>query len=184
MTSHRLPRSADVEYPVIGEPLGVELANTRYGTGSDAVDFLDTDVLARGWMREVLGSAGVDDLVLLRELRDAVHAALAAHANGETPAPRVIATVNRHAAAGCATAVLQRTADDALTAGVRYHGAGATRARLATSCIEVLTGPHPVRRCEGVGCTLFFVQQHGRRRFCSDECSHRLRQQRYYRSTP
>jgi predicted RNA-binding Zn ribbon-like protein len=56
-------------------------------------------------------------------------------------------------------------------------------AGLATGCIELLTGAdrQGLRRCEGPGCSLLFVQQHGRRRFCHESCSHRDRQQRYAR---
>lgn len=167
------------DFPILGAPLSIELANTRYGAGADAIDFLADLTRARHWVQHAVGRATIDDWVLLRELRDAIHAALVARAAGVAPDARTLAVINRHAAAACAAAVLSVQPDGATAAAVRFRGAGALRARLATSCIEVLTGPHPVRRCEGVGCGLFFVQQHGRRRFCSDGCSHRERQQRY-----
>lgn len=167
------------DLPILGAPLGIELANTRYGAGADAIDFLADLARSRHWVRLAVGRATIDDWERLRELRDAIHAALQARAAGGAPDARTVAVINRHAAAGCAAAVLSVQPDGAATAAVRFRGAGALRARLATSCIELLTGPHPIRRCEGAGCGLFFVQQHGRRRFCSDGCSHRERQQRY-----
>lgn len=170
------------EFPILGEPPGIELANTLYGAGDETVDFLATPVQARAWATLVTGTAPVDDVPALRELRDAVWLLVAAHAAGRPLSRRAIGTLNRHAAAGCAVAMLQRDARGGVSAAVRFRGAAALRARLATSCIEVLTGPHPIHRCEGDGCGLFFVQHHGRRRFCHDGCSHRARQQRYRRT--
>ncbi len=171
-----------VEFPILGEPPGIELANSRYGSGDDAIDFLADRDLAVAWAAEVTGAMPVGDVARLRELRDAVRDLVAASAAGRPLNRRAVGTLNRHAAAGCASAVLQVDAQGRLSSAVRFRGEAALCARLATSCIEVLTGPHPIHRCEGDGCGLFFVQQHGRRRFCHDGCSHRGRQQRYRRT--
>lgn len=170
------------DFPILGEPPGIELANTWYGSGHEAIDFLaDPDDVA-AWAAHVTGQTPVDDVSQLRELRDAVRALVAASAAGRPLSRRAIGTLNRHAAAGCASAALRVDAQGHVSSAVRFRGDGAVRARLATSCIEVLTGPHPIHRCEGEGCGLFFVQHHGRRRFCHDGCSHRARQQRYRRT--
>ncbi|MDX2183205.1 MAG: ABATE domain-containing protein [Gemmatimonadaceae bacterium] len=170
-----------VELPLLGEPAAVELANTRYGSGVDAFDFLADPRHAAAWLRHVVGATRIDDLAALRALRDAAHRAIDARVRGHALRPADIATINRHAADAQAAAELLMAADGTLSSTIRFRGASAVRARLAMSCIEVLTGPHPLRRCEGDGCGLFFVQQHGRRRFCADDCSHRVRQQRYRR---
>lgn len=173
---------SDVEFPILGEPPGIELANTWYGSGADAIDFLADPGHARAWVAAVAGPSTVDDLDALRALRDAVRRLVVARATGRPLDRRAIGILNRHAAAACASATLRMDTRGALTAAVHFRGPGTVRARLATSCIEVLTGPHPVARCEGAGCGLFFVQHHGRRRFCHDGCSHRARQLRYRRT--
>ncbi len=170
-----------VEFPILGEPLGIELANTWYGAGADVIDFLATPAMAGAWAAAA-GATPVDDVPALRALRDAVRALVAARAAGQPLSRRAVGTLNRHAAAGCAAAMLQVDARGGVSTAIRFRGEAAARARLATSCIEVLSGPHPIHRCEGDGCGLFFVQQHGRRRFCHDGCSHRARQQRYRRT--
>ncbi|MEU4625198.1 CGNR zinc finger domain-containing protein [Actinoplanes sp. NPDC023801] len=38
-----------------------------------------------------------------------------------------------------------------------------------------------MRRCEGPGCCVFFVQHHPRRRYCHVSCAHRDRQARSHR---
>lgn len=169
------------EFPILGEPLGIELANTWYGVGDDAVDFLADPRHAAAWVAQAIGPRAVDDVDLLRELRDAVRDLVAARSAGRALSRRAVATINNHAA-GCANVALRLDARGRPSSEVQFRGAAAVRARLATSCVEVLTGPHPVHRCEGEGCGLFFVQQHGRRRFCHDGCSHRARQQRYRRA--
>lgn len=167
------------DLPILGEPISVELANTWYGAGADAVDFLSVPAVAATWVARVTGAVPVDDVSQLRALRDAVRTLLLASAAGQSLPRRAIAIVNQHAASGRMTPCLRLDADGAPETVVAHSGRGAVRARLAVSCMEVLTGPHPVARCAGEGCGLFFVQQHGRRRFCHDGCSHRLRQQRY-----
>lgn len=167
------------DLPILGEPISVELANTWYGEGADAVDFLSVPAVAVSWVALVTGAVPVDDVSELRALRDAVRALFVARAAGRALPSRAMAIVNAHAASGRVTPRLKLGADGAPVTVLEYSGRGAVRTRLALSCMEVLTAPAPLVRCAGEGCGLFFVQQHGRRRFCHDGCSHRLRQRRY-----
>ena len=168
----------DDDFPLLGEPPAIELINTVYGDGDAAVDYLHPDDRAERWSSAALGPAAAPvDPAALRELRDALRRlVIAAHA--ERPLdPASVELVNRHAAA--ASGYLQLIAAPSIHAIARDRAG--PLARLATSGIGVLCGPDPIRRCEGEGCSLFFVQTHGRRRFCHDGCSHRARQQRYSR---
>ncbi|MEQ1569745.1 MAG: CGNR zinc finger domain-containing protein [Myxococcota bacterium] len=166
----------DDELPILGEPVAIELANTWYGEGER--DFLaDADVGGR-WVRAAVPEpppeVSAAEVHLLRTLRDAVRTLLDPAGTADDPA--AIAVVNDHAAAACAHPALDRG-----TAQVRYRGAplACARARLAASCIELVAARAPVRRCEGPGCAMWFVQHHAHRRFCHDGCSHRARQARY-----
>ncbi|MEQ1508401.1 MAG: ABATE domain-containing protein [Myxococcota bacterium] len=178
--------SADDDLPLLGEALAIELANTRYGAGADAVDFLGPELAGR-WARAALGGDGAlsgAQLESLRVLRDAVRVLVEATWSREAPPPDAVAAVNR-AAAGCSTrAALTWAPHEGPRARVVFDGPPfeVALARAATSAIETLTHERPIRRCEGPGCTLWFVVDHGRRRFCHDGCSHRARQRRYTRS--
>jgi predicted RNA-binding Zn ribbon-like protein len=170
--------STPVEFPTLGEVPAIELANTRYGPTGDTFDYLGTPALARAWVAEVLPRASLDDVSALRELREAARSALMARMADQLPSAKVIAVLNRHAAAACAHVALTAVGDEARVQ-VHYRGAAAARAQLATSCIELLMQAVPIRRCQGAGCGLFFAPRHLRRRFCHESCSHRARQARY-----
>jgi predicted RNA-binding Zn ribbon-like protein len=175
----------DDDLPLLGEALALDLANTRYGEGDDAVDFLGA-VHAGAWARAALGLAALSgpQAAALRGLRDAVRALVEATWSGEAPPPAAVAAVDR-AAAGCPShATLSWVPGEGPRARVVFDGPpfAVALARAATSAIEVLVGERPIRRCEGPGCTVWFVVDHGRRRFCHDGCSHRARQRRYTRS--
>lgn len=168
------------DLPLLGEPLAIELANTLYGEGAAALDFLAPPVAAR-WLAAALHGDAPTELTaeqaaVLRELRDATRAILFALYHKQPPPAEAVATVNHHAAAACAHAALVDGA-----ARVVFRGAplARARARFATSCVELVARAAPVGRCEGPGCTLFFVQHHGHRRYCHEGCSHRARQRRY-----
>jgi predicted RNA-binding Zn ribbon-like protein len=171
----------DDDYPILGEQLATDLVNTWYESDDGPVDYLADLRTARRWAALLDGSPRVDDLRLLRQLRDAVRALFLAVYRHDPVPSRSLTLVNRHAAAACAHLTLVALGPKAHTSRVVFRGPGQLRAKLATSCIEVLTGPHAVRRCAGPGCWMFFVQDHGRRRFCSEGCSHRDRQSRYRR---
>lgn len=177
------------EFPLLGEAPAIELANTRYRDGEEVIDFLAPRARGEAWTRLALGAQmrlpgrwPAEANEHLRELRDAVFGVLSACADGTVPAPSAVATVNAFAAQACARAVLDWPANGP-SARVEFAGAAlaVVGARLATSCIELALGhaTRPIRRCEGPGCALLFVQQHGRRRFCDAGCSHRGRQRRY-----
>jgi predicted RNA-binding Zn ribbon-like protein len=184
----------DQEAPILGtEPLPVELANTFYGDGADRVDFMAGAEAVDRWFREIGrfhpdapspdGLGRVADQV--RGLRDGVHRLLSAAADGRPPDPEAIAEVNRMAAAAPTTVELRWTADGNRTARVvdATTGPVAVMGRIATCCIELLAGPvaQDVRRCRAPGCSMLFVKNHSRRRWCHPSCGHRDRQARYYR---
>ncbi len=169
----------DEDLPLLGEPPAIELANTWYGEGPSAHDFLANVEVARRWASLVVGGDAHVDVAALTELRAAVRALFVAKIDGSSLDPEAVSVVNRHAAEAHASISL-RVVGAAASSAVTFRGGAA--ARVATSCVEVLTGPDPIRQCEGPGCTMFFVQDHGRRRFCYEGCSHRARQRRYARS--
>ncbi|WP_246380218.1 CGNR zinc finger domain-containing protein [Nonomuraea soli] len=178
----------DVEFPILGsEPLPVEFANTLYGIG-EQTDYLQSAAWIDEWFTQVMGAARHPEMGRhadeVRTLRDTVHALLSAATQDRTPEPDLVQRLNAYAAAaptylsltwppGGPAAQLQDTA----------AGPAAVLGRIAACCIELLTGPGSgdLRRCQGPGCSMFFVKAQPRRRWCHPSCGHRDRQSRYYR---
>jgi predicted RNA-binding Zn ribbon-like protein len=110
---------------------------------------------------------------------------LSAVIGGRTPDKVTVDQVNGFAAAAPTHLRLDWAADGAPVS--RWHdtttGSTAVLGRIATCCIELLAGLQAgaLRRREGPGCSLLFVKNHARRRWCHPSCGHRDRQARYYR---
>jgi predicted RNA-binding Zn ribbon-like protein len=179
-------------FPVIGEPLPVELANTHYQRPGFETDFFADGASIVAWFdlvepdlpsplpRRLTGHR----VAAMRLLRDAMHAVLGAGTNKQPIPEHAVVTLNAFAAAVPCRYRLEF--DGAAVAAITTIGRGfdATLASLAISCITFIAGPDlaRVRRCDGPDCPMFFVQRHHKRRFCYDGCAHRARQARYYRS--
>jgi predicted RNA-binding Zn ribbon-like protein len=187
-------RRSDEDLPLLGEPLPLEFANSLYGAGDERIDFLDTTAAVRRWFQHprLVSAPKLPTQIrrahagAIRELRDVVRHILRAALDGETPAPELVIALNQAAARAPLTARLSWDS----------NGPGAsTRAKgplldvllgtIATETIALLSGPDRclLRACTGPGCTLLFLQNHHRRRFCHPSCGHRDRQARYYRRT-
>lgn len=190
---YRQPVDAQ-EFPILGtEPVAVEFANTIYGVGASTVDFFQTADLIEQWFALVPAGTAASptpsglghDAVRVRALRDAIRVVLSAAADGLAPDQAAVHAVNSAAAAAPTVSHM----DWASGSGPTAHrlditvGSTAVLGHIATCCIELVTDPRAgvVQRCDGPDCSLLFVRQHHRRRFCHSSCGHRDRQARYYR---
>jgi predicted RNA-binding Zn ribbon-like protein len=178
------------DLPLIGEPLAVELANTRYGDGDDRIDFLGTPRLIAMWFAHAGAAPRLParltgrDADRLRDLRDATHTLIGQTVDRVALSTRAVDALNRYAARGQRVLRL-----DVVEGGLRIGSAGPGRGidavlgLLAHEAITLLGGPDAarLRRCDHPDCTMAFVQRHRRRRWCHPSCGHRTRQARYYR---
>ncbi|MFD8013543.1 CGNR zinc finger domain-containing protein [Streptomyces sp. NPDC058955] len=115
------------------------------------------------------------------ELREAIYRIGAAVAAGEEPDSKDVRTLNRIAAAGHATAVLE---DE----GAGWHltetnPVGDALGVLATDAIRVLGGPDRgrIKTCEGPGCAGLFLDtsRGANRRWCSmNTCGNKVKKSR------
>ena len=175
------------DLPILGEPLAVELANTRYGVGADAIDFLGEMALVRMWQSAALpGSRPIAarDHGLLLGLRDAVHHICEVSLLDQPVAADAVRAINELMEQASARPRL--VADDGgISWSLQLSGTPSRQqlGELAHAAAEWLTSEElaRLRRCPGPGCTMFFVRGHHRRRFCHASCSHRARQAAYYR---
>jgi predicted RNA-binding Zn ribbon-like protein len=186
--------SEDMDAPLLGEPLPIELANTRFAHRGHEHDGLREPADLAGWLRAVrerlsvapteaeLDATGDAELERARELRDALRTLLAASTDGRPLDRDGVATVNRAVRAaphwielgtGKAPASVRRSA---------APGVDAALAGIAQEAVELLSGDRAadLRACGAPGCMLFFRKDHPRRAWCSPRCSDRVRAARQY----
>lgn len=174
------------DLPLLGETPSIELANTRYGQDDWALDFLEDEVLPL-WLahspnattQKALGRSGVTSL---RSLRDSLFDLFDAAVVGRVPAESSLRAIDQHHGA-CKPASLVWK-DDRPALQTRWTGSLRAQylAAFARDAREVATGARwsAIRRCAAPDCTMLFLQQHRRRRFCYPGCSQRVRQAAYY----
>ncbi|MFC4014742.1 CGNR zinc finger domain-containing protein [Nonomuraea purpurea] len=175
-----------------GEPLALDLVNTRARTSSGA----EYDALARAddcnaWLSAQSGRLTVPeaplaaaDLPAIRQLRGHVEVALAAVRDADPPPIKAVAAINEAMRAAPPYACLE-AAGAVLKRGRKRDGTPLTRllAELAEAATALLTDPDvgKVRGCEAPHCRMLFLPAHPRRRWCSpDLCGNRVRVARYH----
>jgi predicted RNA-binding Zn ribbon-like protein len=179
------------EFPVLGEPVSIELANTLYVDVDGVVDFLATPALAHAWFASSPTASSLrrpsrwtlDQLEQLWHVRDAVAEICRATVDGRTPPSAAVASVNGATERAPRAAQLAWTADgptiiDRVIAGSALDH---VLAAFADDLVDVLRDPERLLVCANVDCQVLFVKQHHRRRWCHDGCGHRHRQAAYYR---
>lgn len=180
-------------YPLLGEPLAVEFANTLFTDRGRPFDALTTrDALAR-WLHAnaeridapLPGRLPRDAVDLARELRATIRRLLAAAVDGEPPPAATVRRLNEVAALSRLTPRLRWSAAEPPKACLSQSGAGRLEALLALvaqSAIDVLggSGAGRLRRCDAPGCINYYVKDHPRRAWCSPTCGNRVRVARHY----
>ena len=179
--------------PAPGEDRSIALAlvNTELSPRGRPLDLLADVPALVSWLRArglPATQASVDDLAAVRALRTAIRAVFAARVAGERPLHGPLAELNHAAerAPGWPRLVWG-------TGGPRRQTTRSSDSRalevalasLAENAIETLLGAsgERLRACEAHGCTRLFIQDHGRRRWCSRACGDRVRFARHYRRT-
>ncbi|MFC9970567.1 CGNR zinc finger domain-containing protein [Spirillospora sp. NPDC127200] len=175
--------------PLTGEPLALDLVNTRTAVG----DLLATPDDLRTWLdlqAERLPDAhgpaapGPDDLAAVRAVREHTANALERARRGEPPAAADLTALNDAQRAAPAINELAWNGS-AVTAERDRTGPARARlaARLAEAAADLLADPAvtKVRQCEADDCVLLFLPAHPRRRWCSAaRCGNRVRVARHY----
>ena len=158
-------------FPLLGEPLAVDLANTTARVRGRDVDLIADDAGVAAWLglHPVLGTVDGDEL---RALRDAIREVFRSTVDTRPASPAATASVN-DAAQRC-QATLASTSD-----GPVVEWSGGALAVLARSAIEVVAGAS-LRGCANHDCVLFFAHGDERRKFCDTKtCANRARQARH-----
>ncbi len=181
---------AALSFPLLGEPLSLDLVNTRVRRGGVDVDLLDTSPALAAWLAAEAnrlpwsGTTGAADLQAVRALRDTLAALLCARRDGLRPAPTALQRIN---AALATPASISRLVWASTGPRLAPPAAALKRAALlhalAVDAVELLTGPDAqlLHICEHPDCVLQFVARNPRRRWCSaSACGNRARVARHY----
>jgi predicted RNA-binding Zn ribbon-like protein len=158
-------------FPLLGEPLAVDLANTTARVRGREVDLIADDASLAAWLglHPVLGSVDGD---ALRALRDSIREVFQATTETRSANPDAVTAVN--GAAFRCLATLTSTSD-----GPVVEWGGGPLAVLARSAVEVVAAAH-LRGCANHDCVLFFADGDERRKFCDTKtCANRARQARH-----
>lgn len=188
-----------MEFALVGEPLVLDLVNTRPSSDAGPVDLLAASAGLSAWLAvqaDRLAARGVPDagaadpvvstdLAAVHAVRDHAGRALDAARHARPPAPADIEALN--IALRAAPAYRQLDVGPTGAAASTLHRDGPLGVQLAAvlaeATAELLTDPAitTVRACEAQDCTLLFLPAHPRRRWCSAaRCGNRARVARYY----
>ncbi|MGW1681322.1 CGNR zinc finger domain-containing protein [Saccharopolyspora sp. NPDC002376] len=181
--------------PLIGEPLAVDLVNTRTITPDGPVDFMGTPAELWEWLTRQADrmttptqsertSLSEADLTAVHEVREHTTRALSQIRLGKRPPADTLRGLNdaQRAAPGIRklswrSGSLVGTVERPGNLGVRVA------AGLAEAAAELLTDPiiEALRECEEQNCVMLFIATNPRRRWCSPAiCGNRVRVARYY----
>ena len=182
--------------PAPGEErsLGLALVNTALAHRGEPIDLLTDGRAAAAWLdahglagcrAAEIGAAEVDGL---RRVRAAIRAAFLARIAEMPLDPDSLGTLNAAARGGPRAPQLAWAAagPELEWAGRRGESAlDVAVATIAADAIEIVSGPlgESLRACEAHGCVRIFIQDHGRRRWCSRTCGDRVRVARHYEKT-
>ncbi|MFE6331965.1 CGNR zinc finger domain-containing protein [Streptomyces sp. NPDC057798] len=182
--------------PLTGEPLALDLVNTRANTPDGPVDLLADVTQLRSWLvlqadrlpepePEPDTTAYSDaDLAAVHAVREHIAVAVNAARQGERPPTAVLDGLNTALSAAPAVPRVG-WGGTAVTLTSRRTGTPGTRlaALLAEDAAALLADPAvlTVRPCEAEDCVMLFLPAHPRRRWCSAaRCGNRARVARYY----
>ncbi|UXY20363.1 CGNR zinc finger domain-containing protein [Streptomyces cynarae] len=174
--------------PLTGEPLALDLVNTRPSAG----DLLATPEDLLAWWAlevdrlpdEVPQEVTAADLAAVRAVRERAARALDQVRRGDEPSAADLEALNQ--AQRAAPAISELTWNgSAVVATRRRDGSPGLRlaASLAEAAAELLADPAVarIRECEADDCVMLFLPAHPRRRWCSAaRCGNRVRVARHY----
>jgi predicted RNA-binding Zn ribbon-like protein len=165
-----------VQRPLTGEPLAVDLLNTRWREGAGEVDLLDgLDGLAQ-W----LGETGQTEVPATEPVRRALVHVRGVLRDVTRDVPGAADALNDVLARGLSVRSLVdgRPAERVLFTDESW----ATAWRAAVSYLDLLSGaPTGVRECQSPDCVLYFFDATGRRRWCSMAgCGNRAKARRHH----
>lgn len=181
-----------VAFPLIGEPVALDLLNSRPNTADGPVDLIATPEGLQAWLELQAGRlpsahtpVATREVEAVLTIRDHMASAIERARRSEPP-PKPALEALMDAQRAAPPWRLLTWDGQQITASLRRHGTPGDQlvADLADAAIDLLAGPKitAVRACDSPHCTLLFLPAHPRRQWCSPAlCGNRARVARYYR---
>jgi predicted RNA-binding Zn ribbon-like protein len=178
------------DFVLLGEPLALDLVNTRVCRGGEVVDLLDTTRALAAWLRAErprvawVGKATAADLRAVRALRTTIDDLLRALREHARPASATVDAINRAFSRPHPGAQLTWPASGPrMTPSPSGTRCDRVLQLLAADAVQLLTGRRAahIRQCAHPDCRLQFLALNPRRRWCSGTlCGNRARVARHY----
>jgi predicted RNA-binding Zn ribbon-like protein len=180
--------------PGEAESVALALVNTQVESRGELLDLLPDARSLRLWLRghglpaPPVSAIAASDLDQIHALRDATRASLMARIDGRRACGNAITMLNDLAALAPRVPRLKWSPDGpqrSTAIPTEVAPMDAALAALAGSAIETITGSDgpALRACGAHNCVRLFIQDHGRRQWCSQACGDRVRFARYYEKT-
>jgi predicted RNA-binding Zn ribbon-like protein len=180
--------------PLLGEPLALELANTRFASRGHEREGLEAPEDLAAWLRQVrdrlplvpgdrdLDAIAPADLAAAREVRDALRTLFTAATACTAPDQETAEILNRTVRAAPRWRELSVQPEPAAVMRTAAPPIAAALGAIAEEAVSLLAGPGAatLRACSAPGCMLFYRKDHPRRAWCSPRCSNRVRAARHY----
>lgn len=177
-------------FPLIGEPIALDLVNTRMREAGTDVDLLDAPPALDAWLATEAGrlpwsgTATAADLEAVRALRGAIAALLTARRADTSPPSSALRIVNGALSGPGGASRLAWTSHGPREVVLPAHARRVALLRaLAMDAMRIVIGPDAglLRTCAHPECVLQFVARHPRRQWCSaTTCGNRARVSRHY----
>jgi predicted RNA-binding Zn ribbon-like protein len=181
--------------PLTGEPLALDLINTRPQTPYGPVDLIATAADLESWLeleselhpglyQAAAGGLSAQQVAAVHVVRDCAAVAMARIRAGGAPPASALRALNRALASAPPVRKISM-ADGRVVSTVHRSGTAGARlgALLAEAVADLLTDPaiNEVRQCAAQDCVLLFMPGHPRRQWCSaTRCGNRARVARHY----
>ena len=180
------PDSDRHEFPVIGEPLPLELLNTAHSWEGEVEESLTNPTALRAWCGAAVGAIDLTvtaaDLAAVLRLRGAVARVVAAARVGHDVDVEALEVVNEDLVLAPPARRLDRQGGRVVTvAGPAPTSVAQVRGAVAVATVELVSGAiaDRLRECANPPCGMLFLAGHGRRRYCTTWCSNHDRQRRF-----
>jgi predicted RNA-binding Zn ribbon-like protein len=180
-------------FPILGEPLPVELANTLFDYRGQPHDALGSPAEVGLWLEahsvelpQPLPRVTRARVEALRSLREAVRELLVAAAAHDPVPASAAQAINRIASWAPFYLQLEHTNPQAPSAEIQVSAASnweMMMCAIAGQAVQLFGSERwtQIRQCAAPGCVLYFVQNRASREWCSPRCGNRVRVARYAR---
>jgi predicted RNA-binding Zn ribbon-like protein len=182
--------NATPHFPLLGEPLSLDLVNTRIRRNGADIDLLSTPDALNAWLRAQTkrliwaGPVNKTGWLAVCALRAAIAELFRARRDRSLPTAAAVTKVNKALAVPTRMRLVWTGRQPRVVLLSANSRCSVLLRELAADALAVLTGPQAerLRKCANPDCVLQFVASNPHRHWCSSAlCGNRARVARHYR---